>query len=273
MFTPVIRKEVLDHLLGELSRLDDVLGVILVGSGAKGFRDKYSDIDIAIVYDVEKNVQDIFDKVYNIVSEKYSVATVLNQYGRNLQIFLLLNYLEIDIGYYNIESIEARRGNFKVVFDRTDMLCEIMNKSWKENATQYMGTTSNVDIQAELFRTDANLWYNVFHTVNSFLRSERYRCYFEIEELRRNLLSLVGKRKSVESKRYRDIHKLEISELECIEELFCYPKTNTELKNMLCRVIEMFYSEYAYRNYNSRLEKDYLLKYVYENLDEIQKEK
>jgi len=268
MFSWNEREEILNCLVEGISKLDEITGIVIVGSASLGFRDRFSDIDIALVYDEGYSIEKVFDEVSDLVGRDYAIATVLNQFSRNLQVILLDNYLEIDIGYYTKDSIIARRKNYKVVFDKIGELEEIMKNSWEENASEYMGTASRVDIMSELHRTDANLWYNIFHTVNSFLRDEKPRCYFEIEELRRNLISLVGKRNAVETKRFRDVHKLSGSEFDSINALFTYPQTQDELKKMLCAMVDMFYSEYGYRNYRARLEKNFILNYICLNLCE-----
>ena len=267
MFSLDEREEILNYLVDKLSAFEEITGIVIVGSGSHGFCDKYSDIDLALVYDEEYGMETVFDLVIKIISRKYKIATVLNQTSRSLQVILLDNYLEIDVGYYTESTVTARRKNYRVVFDKTGALSDKMDRSWKENASSFMGTTSNVNIESELYRTDANLWYNLIHTVNSFLRDERYRCYYELEELRRNLISLMGKRLSLEAKRYRDVHLFDEFELNSIEGLFIYPETKVELKELLCRLIDLFYKEFSFFGYVPRLESDFLLKYVFENLD------
>ncbi len=104
----------------------------------------------------------------------------------------------------------------------------MIENSWNENKDKNMGTTSNVDIENKLFKIDSNLWYNMIHTVNAFNRGELYRCYFELGELRNNIISLIGKRNSLEAKRFRNIHKLNNDEKAKIDPLFFYPQIKSE---------------------------------------------
>ena len=267
MFSISEREEILEYLVENISKLDEIIGIVIVGSGSHGFRDKYSDIDLALVYDENYEINNVFKTIYETVSREYRVATVLDQLGRNLQVILLDNYLEIDIGYYTTESIIARRKNYKVVYDRSGSLAEKLSISWDENSTSFMGTTSSVDIKTELFRTDANLWYCLIHTVNSFLRGEKYRCYYELEELRRSLISLIGKRVSLETKRYRDVDRFDTTVKDMLDSLFIYPKSNKELEILLNDIVSMFYDEFTYWDNTPRLCKEFLLKYVIDNLD------
>lgn len=267
MFSNTERQEILNELIETFKARDDIYAIILVGSASYGFRDKYSDIDLALVYDENYSLDEIFQKTFDDIKSKYSISVCLNQLGRSLQVILLDNYLELDIGYYTLNSLCARRGEYKVVYDKTNSVNSIMEQSWNINKDKNMGTTSNVDINGELFKIDANLWYNMIHTVNAFNRGEKYRCYFELGELRNNIISLIGKRNNIETKRFRNIHKLDCEEKVKIDILFDYPKTKDQLKNILSTMLELFYEEFNYWNHNPRVEKDFIKNYIDENLE------
>ena len=227
-----------------------------------------SDIDIALVHNGEVSVEELFRKTLERVERVHKTATVLNQYPRNLQVILLENYLEIDIGYYTLDTLTARREHYKTVYDSTGAIDAILESTWQKNSVSNMGTTQSVNIESELERTDGNLWYNIFHTVISFKRKEIYRCYFELEELRRNLISLSGKRQNIESKRYRDVSRMRKEELLRLEPLFRYPESCSELKEMLLQILSLYYEEFAYWNRKTRVTSDFLCRYVSENLSQ-----
>lgn len=266
MFTKVQRQETLDKLVDMFKAREEISAIILVGSTSYGFRDNYSDIDLALVYDENCALDAVFQKTIEDINSNYKVSVCLNQLGRNLQVILLDNYLEIDIGYYTVESLSARRGEYKVVYDKTDSVADIMRNSWNENQAKNMGTTSNVDIGNELFKTDANLWYNMLHTVNAFNRGEIYRCYFELGELRNNIISLMGKRNNIEAKRFRSVHNLGNEEKARIDRLFLYPKNSDQLKDVLLLMLEMFYEEFIHWNFSPRVDKEFIEAYITENL-------
>jgi len=142
-----------------------------------------------------------------------------------------------------------------------------MEQSWNINKDKNMGTTSNVDINGELFKIDANLWYNMIHTVNAFNRGEKYRCYFELGELRSNIISLIGKRNNIETKRFRSVHNLSNNEKSKIDSLFLYLETSKQLKEVLCTILDMFYDEFAYWSFLPRVEKNFIKNYIDKNLE------
>ena len=70
MFSVDERERVLNCLVDNLSVLEEITGLIIVGSGALGFRDKYSDIDIALVYNEGYSMENVFDLVIDTVSRR-----------------------------------------------------------------------------------------------------------------------------------------------------------------------------------------------------------
>ena len=40
MFSISEREEILDYLIENISKLDEIIGIVIVGSGSHGFRDK-----------------------------------------------------------------------------------------------------------------------------------------------------------------------------------------------------------------------------------------
>lgn len=266
MYTPEERQNILNELINSFENRDDISAVILVGSGSYGFKDNYSDIDIALVYNENYPLESVFQKTVDDISSNHNIAVCLNQIGRNLQVILLNNYLELDIGYYSIDTLRTRRKEYKVIYDKTNSVDAIMERSWNENKDKNMGTTANVDIGNELFKTDANLWYNIIHTVNAFNRGEKYRCFFELGELRYNIISLLGKRSNVETKRFRNVHSLSKEQKIKIDALFIYPENTEQLKDILCLMLEMFYEEFAFWRFSPRAEKEFIKKYIAENL-------
>lgn len=245
MYTEKERDEVFNYLVDKFSQRKEVLAVIQVGSGAIGYRDKYSDLDFAIVVD-DTDINDIFKKTQEDVNNKYRVFFFDNMKERKLQLFLLDNYLELDIGYYTLNTLYARRENFKVVFDKTNQVEDLMKKSWLEIKEKNKGTTQEVNMKDVISFVDNELWYNVLHSVVAFNRKNKYRCYYELEQIKWYAMDLIAKRNNKESKRYRSIIELDKNELDKIDSLFIYPNNYHELSNYLNKALEIIFEEFNY---------------------------
>lgn len=245
MYNEIDRKEIFNYIVEELKKRDEVISVIQVGSGAIGYRDKYSDLDFAVVID-DSNIEDIFNKTFNSISEKYNIFFFDNMYERKLQLFLLDNYLEMDIGYYTLESLYARRKNFKVIFDKSNKVNDIMINSWNEMKEKNKGTTQEINMSEVIHFVDKELWYNVLHSIIAFKRNNIYRCYYELQEIKNYAMDLIAKRNNKESKRYRSINELDKEDLEKIDYLFSYPKDYNELEKYLKLALEIVFGEFEY---------------------------
>lgn len=271
MYSCEERKNILNTLIEQFQVRNEIIAIILVGSASHGFRDIFSDIDIAIVHDGNVDIETIFQRTLDDIASKYKIAVKFNQPERNLQIVLLNNYLELDIGYYTLDSIYARRGEYEVVYDISKSVKTIMDNSWHINKSQNMGTTASVNIKNELMTVDATFWYNSLHAIYAYKRGELYRCYFELEELRKSIISLIGKRNNLESKRFRKMHQLNDSDRRKLDSLFCYPKCEEELKILLLQMLDFLYDEYTYWEnegvcYEPIVDKAFISQYICELL-------
>ena len=268
MYSEKEREEIFNYIVNEFKNREEVISVIQVGSGAIGYRDKYSDLDIAVV--VDNNTKDeVFDKTYKCISDKYSIFDFDDLRERRLQVFLLDNYLEIDIGYYTLDSIYARRENFKVIFDKSNKVNDIMVNSWNEMKEKNKGTTQEVNMNDVISHIDSELWYNVIHSVVAFKRGNKYRCYFEMQEIRNYAIDLIAKRNNVESKKHRSINELDVTELNKIDGLFIYPKDYAELEQFLKQSLIIIFDEYKYWEEKENIKHlgsiDFYLNFIEEN--------
>ena len=245
MYSEKERVEVFNYLVDKFIKRKEVLAIIQVGSGATGYRDKYSDLDFAIVID-ETDINEVFKKTQTDVGEKYNIFFFDNMEERKLQLFLLDNYLELDIGYYTLESLYARRENYKVIYDKTNKVDEIMKQSWLELKEKNKGTTDEVDMKSLIAFIDNELWYNVLHSVIAFNRKNKYRCYYELEQIKWYAMDLIAKKNNKESKRYRSIIELDKYELNKIDSLFLYPNNYDELSNYLNKALTIIFEEFNY---------------------------
>lgn len=265
MYNEQERNNILNKLVEQFNNRPEILSVIQVGSGAIGYKDRYSDLDLVVVID-NSNISDVFKKTNDDIRNLYDIFYVDNMENNNLQLFLLNNYLEIDIGYYTLETLYARRQNYKVIFDKTNKVEEIMTKSWLELKDKNKGTTGIVNMNDIIKYIDKELWYNVIHSVVSFKRNNIYKSYYELDQIRNYVIDLIAKRNNKESKRYRSINELDKEELAKINYLFKYPNTYEELSVYLEKSIITIFNEFEYWRtkedikYNGN--KDFYLNYI-----------
>ncbi len=112
LFSPAERQGTLNRILTALQGDDRIAGVLIVGSGAIGFDDIYSDIDLSVVVAEENNVLPVFREWRTWIKELLPVIHCFEtDFGSNnyLYGFLLDNFLELDIGFLCLTNLVAKR--------------------------------------------------------------------------------------------------------------------------------------------------------------------
>ncbi len=82
MYTVVERKDALEKLIEIISSMPNVEGCLLVGSGAIGFTDEWSVIDVSVVVYPEENTRAVWDELNKKILDRFSIYKyLLNEYG------------------------------------------------------------------------------------------------------------------------------------------------------------------------------------------------
>jgi predicted nucleotidyltransferase len=108
-------------LIEEFARDDRVDGVLLVGSGAHGFADEYSDLDLAVVLGAGEPAA--FAREWGARLE--AKLPVVHRFGDDrgdagyVVGLLLDNFLEVDIGFITKDQMADRGMPWAVAFDRS----------------------------------------------------------------------------------------------------------------------------------------------------------
>ena len=141
------RQAALDFVLSAVEACDQAVALVQVGSGAVGFHDAHSDLDFVIALDADGSMAEVMDYMHRKISEKYALAYFSQDEARHLQVFLLSDLLEIDIGYGGYEHAAAIKPAFKVLFDRTGVVEEkmIQSRAWMDD--RIFGNKQKKDIE------------------------------------------------------------------------------------------------------------------------------
>lgn len=73
MYTSADRETLLADLVAFSKKRPDVLSFILVGSGARGFTDQYSDLDVLLVAKEKEDVAAVQEACAGFLNEHYSI--------------------------------------------------------------------------------------------------------------------------------------------------------------------------------------------------------
>ena len=215
------------------------VGCVLVGSGAIGFTDEYSDIDIVIVVDDAEDFHGISDAWKNHLHEHLPVLA----YGVSpraekiiLHNFYLANYLELNICVMPLDVLSAFKAQFKVIWDRTCRMQAIMEKTWDERRS--------VDPLIEYFKTaKAGIWHYINHGFIALERGKAWQGLSDIDEIRRQIIHLHAYRNGLDPKRNRDVDAMEESYKNRLVALLVDSTSIDALKQKLNLAAHMFFEE------------------------------
>lgn len=239
LYTTEDRKQVMETLVALLKADTRVAGAILVGSGAYGFRDRYSDIDLCVAVTNAEDVLSAFCEFGAMVAQQFSLFQhEESPRGHNsyLHVFLLENYLECDIGFVALENLRATRKHWHVVFDRSDQLDQLMESTWAE--------TTIPKISPERYQSKLNdIWYFIMHSAVAATRNEPWRALTLLEEVRRRTLDLRGIRDGCETKLAREVDGMSARFLHRLAESLPISLNSREILRALEVAVEMFFTE------------------------------
>jgi predicted nucleotidyltransferase len=236
MYSESDRKNILDKIVMICKGIDAVDGVILVGSGAEGFTDKWSDIDLSVVTSNEDKTRHIWKEINKLLDSAFNIMKIsCNEYGENnyLSALMLNNYLEIDIGVISIKNLVAKRKEWVVLYDKSGNIIEKMNTSWNERKIQ----AANVLIEDNL----NGIWYHIKNGAFALKREKIYRAVKELEELRNHIVEIKSLEENKIAKHFRDVDNMDRLFLNKLEKTFFSNISREELTRAFINSFDLYF--------------------------------
>lgn len=121
MYTIEDRQQLLDDLRSLAEGIERVQGMILVGSGAYGYRDRYSDLDVVVAVDESSQVPAVHHALVSALGRDYWAwkhKVYRHESDIFVSCFLFPGYLELDLGVWSLRKLRATKAHWQVIFDR-----------------------------------------------------------------------------------------------------------------------------------------------------------
>ena len=236
MYDEIDRKEILIKLERMCKSIDDIDGMILVGSGAEGFTDKWSDIDLSIIICEEEKTRQVWNKINEEIISTFGLIKIsYNEYEENdfLSAILLDNYLEIDIGVITINKLVAKRKAWSILYDKSGNIAEKMNRTWRERKSP------NLNFQVE--NSLDSIWYHIKNGAFALKREKPYRAIKELEEIRNEIVKIRALQENKIAKHFRDVDDMEKLFLQKLEKTFFKEITINELSKSLINSFNLYF--------------------------------
>lgn len=238
LFTPEERQQTLDQMLTALQTDDRIAGVLVVGTGAVGFADRYSDIDLAVVVHTAADAPPVYDYWRAEFKTRLPVRHDFEApRGPNIFLFGLLldHFLEIDASFQCLDNLVARRARWCIAFDRSNRIAEIMQTSWD--------TREEPDRQEQYLRWLKSIWYYITHVTIHAQRGHLWRAVLDLEDLRHRTVILAGLRHDLETRHYREAHRLPPDFLDALQGTLVTSLDEADIIRALRAAIDCFFHE------------------------------
>jgi len=249
IFSPEKREEILNRILNSLRTDERIAGILIVGSGAVGFDDDYSDIDLSVVVAEENDVHPVFctcgeaiKKLLPIIGH-FEVTYGIHSY---LHGFLTDNFLEIDIGFVCLSELTAKRERWKVAFDYSGKIEAIMRSSWEKRPQQ--------DIKGIYSYRISAIWHHIIHVVIALRRNQSWKALHYLERIRNQTFEFAGMRMGLEVDNFRQVDQMPRDFLSGLQQTLVISLDTNGIMHALKLVVESFFREA--RNLDDILELD-----------------
>ena len=189
LYTIEYRNKILTKLISLFEKDSRIASVIIVGSGAYDYIDDLSDIDLAIVTFNDYELMPIFKDWKEKILANFGITEsfeVIYSPESLLHGFLTDEFLEINIGFQNQSNISAKRKHWKIAFDKTGELKEIMHSSWKK--------TENKTLLPRFEYLVSGSWHYIRCALTALYRENYWRTIVEIENLKNEWLEIIALR-------------------------------------------------------------------------------
>ena len=241
IFSVKDRQDAFDHILSAAKACGKIVSLVQVGSGAVGYHDERSDLDYVIALDSDASMLEVMDYMRQKISGKYGLAYFAQDEARHLQVFLLSNLLEIDIGYGGYDHAAASKPAFKVLYDKTGVVEAKMIRSREWMDDKIYGDKQKKDIDSA-----CNLvWARLMHAAVAIHRGQTFRAIGELDYARKLYIDLLGDRYRLESNLNREIDRFPEKEKAAIMSTFVIGYSSDSLWTSLERLTDLIYEELA----------------------------
>ena len=239
IFTAENRQEVFEDILSITKECNKIISLVQVGSGAVGYHDERSDLDYVIALDADDSMAEVMEYMRQQISAKYELLYYAQDEARHLQVFLLSDLLEIDIGYGGYERAAALKPAFRVLYDKSGVVEAkmIQSREWMDARIYGDKRKKDVDLACK------SAWAHLMHAAVAIHRGNFFRAIGELDYVRKLYIDLLGDRYRLESSLNREIDRLPEEIKAAIMSTFVTGNSAEALWDSLIKLTDMIYKE------------------------------
>ncbi|MCX6374602.1 MAG: hypothetical protein NTU88_00935, partial [Armatimonadetes bacterium] len=135
----------------------------------------------------------------------------------------------------SLGSLVAKRGRWKVAFDRSGKITGIMTASWESRKP--------IDPEREYLPRVAGIWHHVLHVGSALRRGQPWKALHYLETIRNRTIELAGLRLGLEMGHFRDADRLPEELLAELRKTMPTQIEDSEIISALERAVSCFFTE------------------------------
>lgn len=238
LVTPQERYEILEKLVTVLKEDASVIGVVIVGSGASGFLDVYSDIDLVVVLADDRVFISMYQALKAILQKEFNVFYHFEQHVSTEDTTLLImldNFLELDIQFVKGRVLAVKDKQWTVRYDRHGDLDDRVQESFSE--------TQMVAPRRIYLRVVERIWQPILKCVAALNRNEIWHALHMLEQIRNETVHLAGINHRVQTHGFTDVDQLPEMFLVHLRHTIPTSTSNVAIRRALRSTVRLFFSE------------------------------
>jgi predicted nucleotidyltransferase len=198
MFTTANREALRDSLVAAAQADADVAAAALVGSGATGSEDEWSDIDLVLRVAAERQPAEVAarwtDAMYGTHGAAHHLDVVAD--GVLYRVFLLAGSLQVDVSFWPYERFRETQQGFQLLFGDTNPPAHLPSPE----PEHLIGMA----------------WLHALHARSAIARGRRWQAVSMLDGVREQLVSLACLRHGLNPHQGRGVDGLPAAELDAL---------------------------------------------------------
>ncbi|MBS4196807.1 aminoglycoside 6-adenylyltransferase [Lederbergia citri] len=231
------RTKLLNEITSFSKTINEIQGLLLVGSGSKGFKDEFSDLDLLIVVKNSQDVVQIHDQLLKHIHQNFHVLkekVYRHEEDIFVTCFFFANFLELDLGVWSKSKLRATKPHWKVIFDRED---NEIQRLLEESLTS-QSFTSIVETRKE----SLSFIWQFFRSATVALKRQQYiKALKDIDVIRDQIIRFLCIRNGINYDFDKSIDHLESPFLSKLKRTYEVKMNNDNIHKVLFELMDLYF--------------------------------
>ncbi|MCR2822186.1 nucleotidyltransferase domain-containing protein [Lederbergia panacisoli] len=229
------------NLLNEITRfsktISGIQGLLLVGSGSKGFRDEFSDLDLLVVVKNSEDVVHIQDLLREHIKHHFLVLKE-KVYRHEEDIFVTCfffdHFLELDLGVWSKSKLRATKPHWKVIFDSEN---NEIQRLLKESLSSRSVSNFNETVKDSL----SFIWQFFRSAAVALKRKQYIKALKDIDFIRDQIIHFLCLQNGVNDDFEKSIDKIDSPFLSKLKRTYEVKMNDESIEKVLLEMMDLYF--------------------------------